>query len=69
MIVSRLSHVGVQGAMEFFASAERLHELRQRFAREGKDGFPEPYQLVLRCMAQDSLPLSCSYAAHYVLER
>lgn len=68
MIVSGVSHVGIQGAMEFFTSPESLAELRSRFRREGLPDFPPAYQLVVRCTADDSLPLSCGYAAHEVLE-
>ena len=69
MIVSGVSQVGVQGAMEFFASPERLAELKSRFQADGLPGFPKAYQLVVQCTAEDSLPLSCGYAAHYVLEK
>jgi hypothetical protein len=55
--------------MEFFSSPERLLELKDRFRAEGLSGFPRSYQLVVRCTAEDSLPLSCGYAAHYVLEK
>ena len=67
LIVSGVSNVGVQGAMEFFASAERMQQLKQRFQQDGEPGFPESYQVVVRCTARDSLPLSCDYAAHYVM--
>jgi hypothetical protein len=66
LIVSGVSNVGVQGAMEFFTSPERLLDLKSRFQRDGLAGFPDSYQLVVRCTAQDSLPLSCGYAAHYL---
>ena len=69
LIVSGVSNVGVQGAMEFFTSPERLQELKARFLKDGLPGFPRSYQLVVHCTAQDSLPLSCGYAAHYVLAR
>jgi hypothetical protein len=69
LIVSGVSQVGTQGAMEFFSSPERLLELKDRFRAEGLSGFPRSYQLVVRCTAEDSLPLSCGYAAHYVLEK
>ncbi len=69
LIVSGISQVGIQGAMEFFASPERLAELKNHFRLDGLSTFPKAYQLVVRCTAQDSLPLSCGYAAHYVLEK
>ena len=69
LIVSGVSQVGIQGAMEFFASPERLAELKNHLRQDGLSTFPKAYQLVVRCTAQDSLPLSCGYAAHYVLEK
>lgn len=69
LIVSGVSQVGTQGAMEFFSSPERLQDLKTRFRQDGLPGFPSAYQLVVRCTAEDSLPLSCGYAAHYVLEK
>ena len=69
LIVSGVSNVGVHGAMEFFTSAEHLLDLKNRLRREGFPGFPKAYQLVVRCTAENSLPLSCGYAAHTVLER
>ena len=68
LIVSGISNVGIHGVMEFFTSPERLQDLKNRFRHDGLAGFPKSYQLVVRCTAQDSLPLSCGYAAHYVLE-
>lgn len=69
MIASGVSHVGIQGAMEFFTSPERLLELKDTLRKDGLSSFPRAYQIVVRCTAEDSLPLSCGYAAHYVLER
>ena len=69
LIVSGVSNVGVQGAMEFFSSPERLQRLKNRFLQDGLPGFPRSYQVVVRCTAQDGLPLSCEYSAHYVLTR
>lgn len=68
LIVSGISNVGIHGAMEFFTSPERLRDLKGRFLKDGLKGFPKSYQLVVRCTSQDSLPLSCGYAAHYALE-
>ncbi len=68
LIVSGVSHVGIQGAMEFFSSPENLAQLRSRFRREGLPGFPPAYQLVVRCKSDNSLPLTCGYGAHVVLE-
>ena len=69
LIVSGVSQVGIQGAAEFFTSPELLADLKNRLRQDGLSTFPKAYQLVVRCTAQDSLPLSCSYASHYVLEK
>lgn len=68
IIVSGISQAGIEGAMEFFTSANSLSALKERFIKQGRAGFPNSYQLVVRCTAEDSLPLSCGYAAHYLLE-
>ena len=67
LIVSGVSNVGIHGAMEFFASGEHLQDLKNRMRMEGLSAFPKAYQVVVRCTAENSLPLSCGYAAHYVL--
>ena len=68
LIVSGVSNVGIHGAIEFFTSPDRMLDLRNRFKRDGLAGFPSAYQVVVRCTAENSLPLSCGYAAHYVLD-
>ena len=69
LVVSGVSNVGIYGAMEFFASVERLQDLKASLLKDGLAGFPKSYQLVVKCTAENSLPLSCGYAAHHVLER
>lgn len=69
LVVSGVSQVGIQGAMEFFASPERLLELKHHLQRDGLTTFPKAYQLVVRCTSDDSLPLSCGYAAHFTLDK
>jgi len=68
IIVSGISQAGIEGAMEFFTSANSLSSLKDIFTKQGRTAFPGSYQLVIRCTAEDSLPLSCGYAAHYLLE-
>ncbi|MCX6602639.1 MAG: hypothetical protein NTV52_03515 [Acidobacteria bacterium] len=68
LIVSGVSNVGTQGAMEFFTSPDRLTDLKGRFRRDGLAGFPTAYQVVVKCTAEDNLPLSCGYAGHVVLD-
>ena len=38
-----------------------------RLRQDGLPGFPSAYQVVVKCTAEDSLLLSCGYAAHYIL--
>lgn len=67
LIASGVSHVGVQGVMEYFSSPEQIKDLKSRLRGDGHRTFPQAYQLVVRCTAEDSLPLSCGYAAHYAV--
>jgi len=67
VVISGITSVGSHGAMEFFASAAALQDLRNRFQKEGQSGFPNAYQVVVRCKANDTLLLSYEYAAHRVL--
>ena len=53
--------------MEFFASEEHLIELKRQLQKEGLVSFPKAYQVVVRCTAENGLPLTCGYAAHYIL--
>ena len=68
LIVSGISNAGVHGAMEFFTSAQHLLDFKNRLRGIGVQEFPKAYQLVVRCTAENSLPLSCGYAAHYILD-
>lgn len=68
LIASGVSHVGIQGVMEYFSSPERLRDLKSQLQKDGLPTFPPAYQLVVRCTAEDSLPLSCGYAAHYAIK-
>ena len=67
VVISGITSVGSHGAMEFFASAAAMQDLRNRFQKEGQSGFPNAYQVVVRCKANDTLLLSYEYAAHRVL--
>ena len=55
---------GVQGAMDFWTSAETLRDLRQRMG--GK--FPAAYQVIVKTSMDKMLPLSYRYEAHVVME-
>lgn len=69
LILSGLTSVGAQGAAEFFSRPESLRVLRDRLAAEGYAGFPAAYQVVVRCVSNDTLLLSTEYAAHRVIRK
>ena len=69
LIFSGLTSVGAQGAAEFFSRPESLRALRERLTAEGYAGFPAAYQVVVRCVSNDTLLLSAEYAAHRVIRK
>jgi hypothetical protein len=46
-----------------------MRELRARFAKEGINGFPRAYQVVVQCRSDNVALLSFTYEAHRVLDR
>jgi hypothetical protein len=69
VIFSGLGSVGSNGAADFFASADKLRDLRERFRRAGLTAFPSAYQVVVRCKYSDGLLLSSDYVTHEILKR
>lgn len=69
VIFACANSVGCQGAAEFFSSPQSMRELRARFAKEGIDGFPRAYQVVVQCRSDNVALLSFTYEAHRVLDR
>jgi hypothetical protein len=67
VIISGITPTGTDAAMEYFASASALRDLRQRFAQEGSSGFPSAYQVAVRCRSKDTFLLASEYATHKVL--
>jgi hypothetical protein len=67
VVVSCTHSQGCQAAMEFFGSASHMLALRSRFRQEGQAGFPEGYQVVVRCLLHRSQALAGEYQAHAVL--
>ena len=68
-VISGVSNAGIHGALEFLASPDRLRDLKERFARQGLNGIPAVYQVVVRCTAASTLLLSYEYAGHEVIDR
>ena len=60
---------GVQGAIEFFCSAERMRGFRRRLAAQGLSGFPPNYQLLVRCTTSGNRLLSYDYETHVIIEK
>lgn len=58
---------GAQGAIDFFRSPAALRDLEHRFRREGYNGFPPAYQVVVRCGVDTETALNAVYEAHVVL--
>lgn len=63
-MLSGITSVGTHGAAEFFCKPESLALLRQRL---GSARLPAAYQVVVRCVSNDTLLLSSEYAAHRVI--
>jgi hypothetical protein len=67
VIISGISSVGSQGAMEFFASTASMTDLARRFSSKGMSRFPSSYQVVVRCKTSQTLLLSYEFAAYRTL--
>ena len=66
VVISGAGSAGVQAAVEFFCSADRMRELKDRFRAAGVSGFPPAYQVVVRCKTSGLRLISYEYAAHEV---
>jgi hypothetical protein len=62
-VFSGAGSAGVQAAVEFFCSADRMRELKSRFRAAGMNGFPPAYQVVVRCKTSGVRLISYEYAA------
>ncbi len=68
VVFSGITSTGTHGAAEFFSSPRSMRELLDRFRREGRRGFPQSYQVVVRCTFSNLLLLTYEYHSHRVLE-
>lgn len=68
IVFSGSASAGVQAAAEFFCSAIRLAELKNRLLGAGMKGFPPTYQVVVRCKTSGVRLISYEYASHAVGE-
>jgi hypothetical protein len=69
VVFSGITSAGTHGAAEFFASPRALHSLRAIFAREGVNGFPVSYQVVVKCTFSNLLLLAYEYHSHRILQK
>jgi hypothetical protein len=69
VIFSGIGSAATQGAAEFFASPRALRNLRGIFAREGVNGFPAAYQVVVKCTFGNLILLAYEYHSHRILQK
>jgi hypothetical protein len=69
VIISGLNSAGTQAAAEFFASPQHLQALQEKLQTEGHRRFPDAWQVLIKTTSDATLPLTCSYVTHRVLQR
>ncbi len=70
VVLSGLTSAGTHGAAAFFTSAANLRALQDRFRKEGIQGWPRSYQVVVRCRAsEDTQLIGYEYESHVVIAR
>lgn len=69
IVFSGITSAGTQGAAEFFSSPRSVNKLRAVFSREGVNGFPAAYQVVVRCTFSNWLLLAYEYNFHKILRK
>jgi len=69
VVFSGITSAGTHGAAEYFTSPRSMERLRSIFAKEGINGFPAAYQVVVRCKFSNMLLLSYEYHSHRVVHK
>jgi hypothetical protein len=69
VLFSGITSAGTHGAAEFYSSPRALRNLRAVLAREGLNGFPAAYQVVVKCTFSNMLLVAYEYHSHRVLQR
>ena len=64
VIFSGVNSAGTQAAAEFFTSPEHLIELKKQMKKNGHEGFPPAYQVVVRSETDDSILLNFHYETY-----
>ena len=68
VIGSGISSAGTHAAIEFFRSPRHLRELKSRLNAEGYRSFPRAYQVIVQCVAMNSVEINFTYVAHFVMK-
>jgi hypothetical protein len=69
IVFSGITSAGTHGAAEYFSSAKAVRNLRVIFAREGVNGFPSAYQVVVKCTFSNMLLVAYEYHSHRILHK
>ena len=69
VVFSGITSTGTHGAAEFISSARSLRSLRSILSREGINGFPPAYQVIVKCTFENMLLVGYEYYSHKVLQR
>lgn len=64
VIFSGVNSAGTQAAAEFFTSPEHLIELKRQMKKDGHDGFPAAYQIVVRSEVEDNILINFHYETY-----
>jgi hypothetical protein len=69
VVFSGITSAGTHGAAEFFSSPRSVRNLRAILSREGINGFPPAYQVVVKCTFNNMLLVAYEYHSHRILQR
>ncbi|MBV8818244.1 MAG: hypothetical protein JO022_07785, partial [Acidobacteriaceae bacterium] len=68
IVVSGITGAGAPAAMEFFTSLAGLTALRDQFRKDGLASVPASYQVIVKGIRDDSMPLNWQMVAYRVME-
>ncbi|HNG31009.1 MAG TPA: hypothetical protein PK012_14910, partial [Blastocatellia bacterium] len=67
VIFSGVNSAGTQAAAEFFTSPEHLTELKKQMNKDGYNGFPQAYQVVISSETDDNSLLNFHYETYRII--
>ena len=67
VVFSGITSAGTHGAAEFFSSPRALRNLQSALRKDGIQGFPAAYQVVVKCTFSNMLLLAYEYDSHKIL--